>query len=400
MVAIGKQLRQRGFDVVISLAQPYAAIAEAADLQVESVISQKRFDELLGDPVVWKPLRGARRIISQVAAEFLPNHDAVIRKHHRPGATVLVSHPLDFASRVFRELDDSTPLVDIHLAPATLRVPSSPARLSPWWFEVSRPQWAVKASYWIADRFILDPALRPSLGKLRKEYGLPHVTRYVDQWWHSPDRIIGMFPQWFAPETATVSKQMMHVGFPLDDAYQNCPGEIDPIAADQVRPVVFTAGTAHRHCQDFFRSAVAVCSQLGQPGLLLSTHRQNIPRSLPSNVSYASYAPLGRVLQHASAIVHHGGIGTTSQALAAGIPQVVRPNAFDQFDNATRVQRLNCGIWMRRDRELADVLEQVLCDKAIARQCNDIAIRFSSENESGAEAAAIEISRVLHDWNR
>ena len=35
-----------------------------------------------------------------------------------------------------------------------------------------------------------------------------------------------------------------------------------------------------------------------------------------------------------------------SQALRAGVPQVVRPMAFDQFDNAERVQRLGCGTWL------------------------------------------------------
>ena len=364
-------------------------------LWVEPVISNESFDALLGDPVVWKPISGVRRILGRVAAEFLPLHDAVIHRHHRPGKTVLVSHPLDFASCVYREMDDSTPLVDIHLAPATLRVPSSPARLSPWWFEISRPPWAVKASYWIADRLILDPALQPSLGKLRKSYGLPRVKRYLDQWWLSPDRIIAMFPVWFAPETATVSAQMMHVGFPLDDVDDESRDETDLIISEAGRPIVFTAGTAHRHCRDFFQLAVEACSRLHQPGLLLSTHGENIPESLPPNISHATYLSLGRLLQHASAIVHHGGIGTTSQALAAGVRQVVRPNAFDQFDNAARVERLGCGRWLKGDRQLSSVLEEVLNDRSMGLQCRDIAGQFSVQRESGAAAAASEIARLL-----
>ena len=400
MIAIGKALRQRGVDVLISLAEPYASIAEAADLQVEAVFSQKNFDDLLGDPVVWKPIRGVRRILSRVAAEFLPLHDAVIRKHHRPGKTILISHPLDFASSVYREVDVSTPLVDIHLAPATLRVPSSPARLSPWWFEISRPPWAVKTSYWIADRLILDPALQPSLGKLRKNYGLPNVNRYLDQWWLSPDRILAMFPAWFAPETASVSERMMHVGFPLDDVDQASHDETERVL-DTVRgkPIIFTAGTAHRHCRRFFEFAVDACRRLDQPGLLLSTHPENIPRSLPPNLSHVTYVSLGRLLRRASGIVHHGGIGTTSQALAAGVPQVVRPNAFDQFDNATRVQRLRCGHWLKDDRQLWKVLREVLGDRQMAQQCRDVADRFSNDRETGAAAAANEIERILQPSN-
>jgi UDP:flavonoid glycosyltransferase YjiC (YdhE family) len=50
--------------------------------------------------------------------------------------------------------------------------------------------------------------------------------------------------------------------------------------------------------------------------------------------------PLGQVLPRALALVSHGGIGTVSQALAAGIPQLVMPLGFDQFDNAARLERL------------------------------------------------------------
>ena len=49
-------------------------------------------------------------------------------------------------------------------------------------------------------------------------------------------------------------------------------------------------------------------------------------------------------------------MGTTSQAFAAGIPQVIRPLAFDQFDNAERVEKLGCGRWLKRDSDLVSVL--------------------------------------------
>jgi UDP:flavonoid glycosyltransferase YjiC (YdhE family) len=45
-------------------------------------------------------------------------------------------------------------------------------------------------------------------------------------------------------------------------------------------------------------------------------------------------------------LVHHGGIGTMSQALAAGIPQLLTPFGFDQFDNADRAQRLGVAKWI------------------------------------------------------
>ena len=52
------------------------------------------------------------------------------------------------------------------------------------------------------------------------------------------------------------------------------------------------------------------------------------------------FVPLSRLLLHTTAIVHHGGIGTCAQGLAAGVPHLVRPMSFDQFDNSRRLMRL------------------------------------------------------------
>ena len=45
----------------------------------------------------------------------------------------------------------------------------------------------------------------------------------------------------------------------------------------------------------------------------------------------AANVPHAALLPHCCAIMHHGGAGTTSAALAAGCPQLVCPLHFDQF---------------------------------------------------------------------
>jgi rhamnosyltransferase subunit B len=42
--------------------------------------------------------------------------------------------------------------------------------------------------------------------------------------------------------------------------------------------------------------------------------------------------------------VHHGGIGSCAQALRAGLPQLLWPQAYDQHDNALRLQTLGVGL--------------------------------------------------------
>ena len=104
-----------------------------------------------------------------------------------------------------------------------------------------------------------------------------------------------------------------------------------------------TPGSAMRHAQEFFAESVAACQRLGRRGLLLTRFAEQVPTDLPETIRHLEYVPFSRVLPRAAALVHHGGIGTTAQALAAGIPQLVMPLAHDQPDNAARLERLGVG---------------------------------------------------------
>ena len=384
MIAIGRQLKHRGHDVVISLAETYAELATDAGLISEPVIDRNRFDELLSSPNVWKPIRGARMIVGKVASEFLPLHLDVIRRHHVPGKTVLVSHPLDFASRIFRDAEPATPLVDVQLAPSMLRTYSEPPRMTPWWWECSRPQWLVRLAYQCVDALAVDPAIAPSVNRARRDLGLTPVRRIIDKWWLSPDMILAMYPKWFAPATEQFAPRLVHCGFPLSDIDSSTPALPDD------RPIVFTAGTAHHHSLAFFKRAAATCQALNQPGLLLSSHRQNFPERLPPMVRTAGYVPLSNLLPHCSVCVHHGGVGTTSACFAAATPQLVRPMAFDQFDNATRVERLGAGKWLRRERDMTETIRCILADRAMAQTAVQIASKIRN-SENAVEFAAEKI---------
>jgi hypothetical protein len=67
-------------------------------------------------------------------------------------------------------------------------------------------------------------------------------------------------------------------------------------------------------------------------------------------VRHAHYAPFSQLLSRSAALVHHGGIGTAAHALKAGVPQLVAPCCYDQFDNAAHLRRLGVSRTVARDR--------------------------------------------------
>jgi len=103
------------------------------------------------------------------------------------------------------------------------------------------------------------------------------------------------------------------------------------------------------------------------------------------------YVPLNQVLPHCSAIVHHGGIGTTAHSIASACPQVVLPMAFDQFHNGLRVQQLGLGKSLPRpsNRSLYHALATILRDSDQEMRCQAAALK--TQGRDGAEVAAEKI---------
>ncbi|WP_164102986.1 glycosyltransferase [Candidatus Laterigemmans baculatus] len=424
MLAIGRGLRQAGYEVVIGLAEPYVGLAERLGLRPLSLLSRADFERLTDSPELWHPIGGPRALLGEMIPATLETHyrsiDATARPggRRRPGPTVLVAHPLDMASRIYRDRHPELPLVSVHLAPAILRTPLDPPRMTSWWFEPRRPAAAVRTGYWMVDRLLIDRWLTPPLNRFRTSLGLPPVDRPLDRWWLSPDRVLGMYPDWFAPPAEAWPRSFRAVGFPLYDgpaAIPPNPSEadvIDPSEADVIDqtlgpfaepPIVFTAGTAHRCGEAFFAAAAEACRRLARPGLLLTSEPERIAglarrSSAEPSIRVAGYLPLGALLPRCAGIVHHGGIGTTSQALAAGIPQLVCPMAFDQFDNAQRIERLGSGrsLPMRRltAARLHAELQSLLSDSAYARCAAELKRRV----DPGSEAIARSVQAIV--WHR
>jgi UDP:flavonoid glycosyltransferase YjiC (YdhE family) len=143
------------------------------------------------------------------------------------------------------------------------------------------------------------------------------------------------------------------------------------------------------HAAAFFRAAVAACESLGARGLLLTKYRHQLPARLPPGVRHCAYAPFRQLLPLCGAIVHHGGIGTTAAALAAGIPQLILPMAWDQPDNAHRVRQLGVGASLgprqRTAAHLAAALARLMTPETRAR-CRAIADRIGEAD--GLDVAA------------
>jgi UDP:flavonoid glycosyltransferase YjiC (YdhE family) len=200
---------------------------------------------------------------------------------------------------------------------------------------------------------------------------------------HSPQLVIGLFPEWFAAPQPDWPPNTCLTGFPLYDesGARATPAELAAFLAAGPAPVVFAAGSANAQARDFFETCAEVCRRAGWRGILLSQFPDQVPASLPDGVHHFTYVPFSQVLPRAAALVHHGGIGTTAQAFAAGVPQLVRPLAHDQPDNAARVRRLGAGEFLRphqyKTGRVLETLGRLMKSEEIRRNCQRLKSNLS-----------------------
>ncbi len=128
--------------------------------------------------------------------------------------------------------------------------------------------------------------------------------------------------------------------------------------------------------------ALDACVALGRRAVVVTPFRDQLPTTLPPGTRHVAYAPFGALLPRVAALVHHGGIGTSAQALAAGIPQIVAPFAHDQPDNAARLRRLGVATVVspnaRRDAWIA-ALSGATGDASVADAVARAAVRMRRE---------------------
>jgi rhamnosyltransferase subunit B len=209
-------------------------------------------------------------------------------------------------------------------------------------------------------------------------------------------------PQWFAMPQSDWPANCRFAGFAFTPAGE-LDAEVRDFLAARGAPLVFTPGTGVTDTRSFFRMAGEVCRALAAPGIFLGAAAHAQPQA--ANILCRRYVDLGALLPHARLLVHHGGIGTTAQALRAGIPQIVIPKAFDQPDNAMRIAALRLGgVVLSQgvpDAAIVDLCRATLADQTmrerLAIAARDIRQRCAA-NEVATLAVALaggdEVSRI------
>ena len=244
---------------------------------------------------------------------------------------------------------------------------------------------------------MLDKIFAPEINRFRQSLSLPPIKKIFDKWTHSPQKNLGLFPDWFAhpqPDWPTQTQLTSFIFYDKQNEQESISERLEEFLNAGAAPIIFTPGTAMKHANQFFADCIMACQMLGRRGILLTEHPDQLPRELPKDIQHFAYSPFSKILPRAVALVHHGGIGTTAQAIAAGIPQVIRPMAHDQPDNAARVEGLGISASLSPKKfnaaSLAEKLNTLITSQQVLDRCKSYAQKINPDQSLNDTCAIIE----------
>jgi rhamnosyltransferase subunit B len=387
MLGLAVELARRGHEVTFATNEHYGAMARECGLGFEALGTEEEFAACVGHPDLWHPQRAFAHVFGFIRPVLRRQYEV----HAQPG-TVGVTNCFGLGALLAQE-KLGNPVITLHCQPAVLWSDVQPP-LMPGLFG---PRWVKGLMFRIGERFFLDPVVCPFLNAWRSELGLPPMSK-IARWWNSPSGVLCMFPEWYAPRQPDWPAKLVQTDFPLWNhrSDQQLAAEVGEFLDRGEKPVVFTPGSTNLHGGAFFQAAIEACQALGRRAILLTEFADQLPK-LPDGVVHFSYVPLDLLLPRSAAFVHHGGIGSTSQAMLAGIPQVLMPMAHDQFDNAERVRKLNVGDAIPATKftgsRLTPMLRRLLDSPEVTSACRDVAWKLAARD--GIKKSADATERLL-----
>jgi len=393
IVGLALALQARGHSVVLATTDFYQQRIEAAGLEFRSL-------RPLGTPTDPEMLR--RVLHPRKGPEYLMRTLLLPHVHDMYSDLAAAAQGADF-------LISGEVVLAASLVAEKLRLPWAGAILAPFSFfsvydppplpfvpaatSFTRAPPFIQRQLLALGRFVTRSWNEP-LNELRRSLGLRVSPRAILTDRFSPFLNLALFSSQLGRPQRDWPGHTVQTGFVLyDPAPQARQEPLEKFFNSGPPPITFTLGSAAvMDPGGFFEESAAAVRRLGARGLLLMGENP-LPVGLPKELFAADYVPYSSVFPRSACVVHQGGVGTTAQAMRAGVPQLVMPYAFDQPDNAARMVKLGIGLSTRRKRyRAAAVMDKLraLSGRSFRQRAREVGNRVSAERGVSMACAAVE----------
>lgn len=199
---------------------------------------------------------------------------------------------------------------------------------------------------------------------------------------YSPQRIFALgipevefprsYPGWFE-----------FAGPVLHTPRENAP---DPVFTNDGRPhVLITLGTHLPHAKAALAETMRAIAARHREIVFHFTHGGAFAWPLPDSENFQEHAHISyaRHLPRYAVVIHHAGAGVLNHCLRHGVPSVVIPQDYDQFDNAARLVFHRVALRAKDPAGIEAALLQALTDTGLKARCQ--AMSAIHARQDGAE---------------
>ncbi|MDT7803596.1 MAG: hypothetical protein QOI78_7029 [Actinomycetota bacterium] len=206
------------------------------------------------------------------------------------------------------------------------------------------------------------------------------------------DRNIALFPREMQPRGETFDSRFTFITPCIRPAERS--EELAWLRA--ARPLaVVSLGTVFNEKIGFFRTCLEGVDRLGWHAA--AALGDKVTRAdvgpVSDRVLLRRSLPMIDSLRHASVAISHGGLTSTLEALAQGVPVLIAPQIGEQHAVADRVEALGLGVRLREPftgAEVADLIKRVAEDAAMAERLAEFRRKLRGGRGGGEFADAVE----------
>lgn len=378
LIWIAEGMAARGHDIVFIITPHYQRLIDKKGFTAVPIGTEEQFLAFARNPKAWDPRHGPRTVIKGMVDTIPEAVAAFERAGERFDLAILSTLGVAIGSLAEAK---GIPRIMVHMQPVCVRsIHDFPLFMTSMGLLQRTPLWFKRAFFWLVDRLIWVVAERP-LNRLRLHLGLPPWRSFYDEGLHGGIGGIAMFPDWFASPQPDWPAGVRTSSFPVTLDPQPLPPDLDSFLSSGEPPIIWTHGSANFDIEHFQACAIRATREVGRRCLLVSLDRPKI--ALPPGTFHYPHVRFEDIFPRCLAAVHHGGIGTTSKAIAAGIPQLIIPRSHDQPDNAQRIARLGLGKMLTYRHldtpHLARTLRELIDSDTIRTACQSYSGRVGGE---------------------
>ncbi|HEX5115281.1 MAG TPA: glycosyltransferase [Pseudonocardiaceae bacterium] len=398
MVALGRELADRGIPVTAVAMRDYAGLVNGAGLEFapidrsmrESVLSAAGPDgRVSSNPISY--IRGASRWLAGIAPQVM-------------AAELAAVEPDDLVVAGLLNIDDGAALreltgcrvVNVLFAPMLPTVAGGSSVLGPRHRTASRIN-RLAGTVGVAAA----TGMCTSTGKvLRASRGLPRTSAggFVKLVCDTPTLLA--FSPVLVPPAPDWPEHVCQTGAWLDPEPESTwqpPEELAAFLAGGPPPVFISFGSVPG--TDPESDLVTRAATLSGQRIIVGSGAPDLP-ALPPNVHVLADAPYRWLLPRMAAVIHHGGAGTTTESLLAGVPNAAVSIGADQPFFGRRVHELGAGPQpVKRGsltpERLTALMADLTGDAAAGYRAAAASVREQLLAERGVQVAADRLAEEL-----